>query len=436
VGFLAERCPHRGTSLALARNEECGLRCIFHGWKIDVSGKVVDVPTHSPSPEAFAAKVPVGHYPTHEGGGIIWVWLGAQEAPPFPELPFTVMPASQVWMTITKCYCNWLQGVEATIDSAHVGTLHMAYVNRDQANVPMTHALDALAPRYEVAHTPYGLDAAALRPLDDGSTYVRTTKYIMPFISFTPGGYEVPAVIFIVSPIDDTHHNLFYGAWSNHAGFNNGDGVPEEMSTVVGDLPYDPHNFGGFTSDHEHNYGQAREAMKKGHFSGFVGNLLQEDTVTQASMGPIVDRTRDHLSSSDVAIIHSQHPFGGSCRRGGRAHTPGGTSGHGPPRRRSRQRAQASGDWRFRSDNRLLRLRQVAEESGDRRRLSLRCDVPVGVSDQPLDPRGSAPAGHPSQLEILLVGRGEPGARQEASVGAALVLRLVDAACGGDAAPK
>jgi hypothetical protein len=78
------------------------------------------------------------------------------------------------------------------------------------------------------------------------------------------------------------------------------------MSTVVGNLPYDPNNFGGFTSDREHNFGQDREAMKNGHFSGFVGNLLQEDTVTQASMGPIVDRTKDHLSSSDVAIIHAQ----------------------------------------------------------------------------------------------------------------------------------
>ena len=212
---------------------------------------------------------------------------------------------------------------------------------------------------------PYGLDAAALRPLHDGSTYVRTTKYIMPFISFTPGGYEVPAVIFIVSPIDDTHHNLFYGAWSNHPGFNNGDGVPEEMSTVVGNLPYDPHNFGGFTSDRDHNYGQDREAMKNGHFSGFVGNLLQEDTVTQASMGPIVDRTKDHLSSSDVAIIHTQRILlEGIGRRGGWSHTSGGTSRHGPPRRRSRQRAQAGRDRRLQSDNRLLRLCQVAGRIG------------------------------------------------------------------------
>jgi phthalate 4,5-dioxygenase oxygenase subunit len=304
VGFFDERCPHRGTSLVLARNEDCGLRCIFHGWKIDVSGKVVDVPTHTPNPEAFAAKVPVGHYPIHEGGGIIWVWLGSRQAPPFPELPFTVLPASRVWMTITKCFCNWLQGVDATIDSAHIGTLHAAYVAPYKGDQAVNHSLEVLAPRYDVERTPYGLDAAALRPLPDGSTYLRTTKYVMPFISMTPGSEDVSAVIFIVSPIDDTHHNLFYGIWSA-VDINNGTDVPPVLRSVVGDRPYDPHNFGGVSGDRDHNYGQDRQAMKDGHFSGFVGNLLQEDTVTQASMGPIVDRTKDHLSSSDVALIHT-----------------------------------------------------------------------------------------------------------------------------------
>jgi nitrite reductase/ring-hydroxylating ferredoxin subunit len=305
VGFLDEACPHRGTSLVLGRNEECGLRCIFHGWKFDVSGKV-DVPTHTPNPEAFAAKVPVAHYPSHEGGGIIWVWLGSHEAPPFPELPFTILPESRVWMTITKCYCNWLQGVDAALDSAHVGILHAAYIARNKGDMTISRSLDALAPRYEVEHTPYGLDAAALRPLADGSTYLRTTKYVMPFISLTPGSQELPAVIFIASPIDDTHHNLFYGIWSNTVDINNGVAIPEWVLSAVGDRPYDPHNFGGFSGDREHNYGQDREAMKTSHFSGFVGNLLQEDTVTQASMGPIVDRTKEHLSSSDVAIIHAR----------------------------------------------------------------------------------------------------------------------------------
>jgi phthalate 4,5-dioxygenase oxygenase subunit len=308
LGFFDERCPHRGVSLALARNEKCGLRCIFHGWKIDVSGKVVDVPTHTPDPGLFAARVKVNHYPVHEGGGIVWVWLGAKAAPKFPELPFTILPEGRVWMSITKAYCNWLQGIEATIDSAHIGTLHEAYVQPAKNNNDRTNAmaLKVLDPRYEVERKPYGLDTIAIRPLADGASYVRTSRYIMPFISLNPGSEAVPGVIFIVSPIDDTHHNVFYGVWSPTTEITNGRDFPAVLASANGDLPYDPHNFGRFTGDRDHNYGQNREAMKNGHFSGFTGNLLVEDMVTQASMGPIVDRTLDHLSSADVAIVRTQ----------------------------------------------------------------------------------------------------------------------------------
>ena len=304
VGFFDERCPHRGVSLALARNEDCALRCIYHGWKIDVSGKVVEVPTHTPNPEAFAAKVKVNHYPVHEGGGIVWVWLGAKAAPKFPEYPFTVLPESRVWMTITKAYCNWLQGVEATVDSAHIGTLHKAYMNQgDRTN---DYAANVLAPRYEVERKPYGLDTSALRPLEDGTTYVRTSRFIMPFISINPGSEHVSGVIFIAVPIDDTHHNLFHGVWSDTTDINNGKDFPAAIASAVGNLPYDPHDYGRFTGSREENYGQDRQAMKNGHFSGFAGNLIQEDMVTQASMGPMVDRTIDQLSSGDVGIVHTR----------------------------------------------------------------------------------------------------------------------------------
>lgn len=308
VGFFDERCPHRGVSLALARNEGHGLRCIFHGWKIDVSGKVVDVPAHSPNPEAFAAKIRVNHYPIHEGGGIVWVWLGSRSAPKFPELPFTVVPDSKVWMTITRASCNWLQGVEATIDSAHVGTLHEAYMApaRDAGNEVSTYTMQELAPIYQVERQPYGLDASARRPQADGSEYVRITNYIMPFISLTPFSETVPGVVFIASPVDDTHHNLFYGIWSPTEDVHDGSDMPDILKNSIATLPYNPHNYGRLTAGREDNYGQDREAMKNGHFSGFTGSLLQEDVVVQASMGPIVDRTLDQLSSSDVAIIHTR----------------------------------------------------------------------------------------------------------------------------------
>jgi phthalate 4,5-dioxygenase oxygenase subunit len=316
VGFLDEGCPHRNASLVLARNEECGLRCIFHGWKVDVTGQVVEAPTHSPNPEAFAAKFTTRRYPTVEGGGLVWVWLGEAEAPPFPHLPFTVLPDSHVWVTATPCACNWLQGVEATLDTAHIGTLHKAYItaySEADTGSSIKNSLDALAPHYDVQFRPYGLDAIGIRPMADGSTYVRTTNYVLPFVSLVPGspgtaGGDVDGVIFIVSPVDDTHHRLFFGFWSVNREINDGFylGVPPAQQSLVGDRPFDVTNFGGFSGGRDENWGQDREAMARGHFSGFTGNLLQEDTVTQLSMGPIVDRSREHLSSSDVAIIQAR----------------------------------------------------------------------------------------------------------------------------------
>ena len=245
VGFFAEGCPHRGCSLVLARNQDCGLRCIFHGWKIDVDGFVAEVPTHTPNPEAFAAKVPVTHFPAHEGGGIVWVWLGSTPAPIFPELPFTLLGEHQVWMTVTKAYCNWLQGIEAALDSAHVGTLHESYVAKwagEGSGRTLSKALETLAPRYDVERTRYGLDAAALRPLPDGTTYLRTTTWVAPFVCLVPGSSGGPHSIFIASPIDDAHHNLFHGAFSL-VDIHDGVHLPDFTRQLVGDRQYDPFNY-------------------------------------------------------------------------------------------------------------------------------------------------------------------------------------------------
>lgn len=309
VGFIEEACPHRRASMALARNEGCILRCIFHGWAIDVSGKVVEAATHSPDPDEFAARVKVKHYPVHEAGDLLWVYLGQGEAPAFQELPFTIVPEDQVWMSVTKAACNWLQGVEGSLDSAHVGTLHSSWLNRvadynkNGGKAGANRFLKAVAPQYQVKRTPWGLAAIALRSLDEGITYVRATQYVAPYINMVPRDPIGNGSIFIAVPVDDENHLLFFGYFSQQEKLN--DKSPRVQALLGGEQP-PKHNFAPFKGSREDNYGQDRELMKQGHFTGFGHNLLAEDIVVQVSMGPITDRTKENLSSSDVAIARAR----------------------------------------------------------------------------------------------------------------------------------
>jgi len=305
IGFIDEACPHRGVSMALARHEGCMLRCIFHGWAMDATGKVVEAPTHHGDQTAFLKGIRTRHYPVRERGGLVWVWLGDLPAADFPDLPFFELPEDHVWMTVTKVDCNWLQGVEGALDSAHVGTLHQSWVPRLAASTSpaggtIALALKAVAPRYEIDRTPFGLSATALRVLADDSTYVRTTQFVAPFINLVPGSGRNEGSIFIGVPIDDTHHLLFFGYFSES--FAIGEDTPR-VQALIGNGRVDRHDFAPFKGSRDDNWGQDRVAMSAGHFTGFTDNLLEEDIVVQVSMGAIADRTREHPSSSDVAIV-------------------------------------------------------------------------------------------------------------------------------------
>lgn len=302
VGFLDEACPHRRASLLLARNEDCGLRCIFHAWKIDVSGKVVEVPSEGERSAEFARHLKVNHYPTFEGGGLLWVYLGQGEPPPRPPLPFIDLPAENVFITRSVSPCNWFQGVEGTIDSVHVGTLHMSWIGgKDFRDADIGNTLSS-HPRYETEETAYGIRAAALRSLDEDRQYVRTTEYVMPFVSLVPGAdLDREGTMFISVPMDDTHHMLFWGLWyEDHPA----DARPDERTSSE---VRDPNNYALLSGNKHDRWAQDRDAMDKGHFSGFAGNLLDEDMAVQASMGPITDRTREQLAASDYGIVQARN---------------------------------------------------------------------------------------------------------------------------------
>lgn len=304
IGLLDELCPHRRASLLLGRVEPDGLRCIYHGWKISACGAVVDCPTQTVRAEQFAAKVPVGCYPVAEAGGLAWAWMGGGEPPPVPVLPFADEDLHRYWVTC-QVPCNWLQGLEGSVDSVHVGMLHQTWIAASVKMAEHANLSFALveAPTYETEATDYGLRAAALRKTSTGQTYVRITEHLLPFVTITPVGGTTPrtGAVFVISPVDDTHHQLFFGTF----GPTPHSGQPLDQIAMQ-DPSYDPDplDYTGLRGDRRSRWGQDRALMDAGHFTGFGRSLLEEDAAVQTSMGPVVDRSAENLSSSDVAVAH------------------------------------------------------------------------------------------------------------------------------------
>jgi phthalate 4,5-dioxygenase len=301
VGFLDEGCPHRGVSLSLAHNKDCALTCIFHGWKIDVSGKVVDVPAEPPERrEAFAARIKVNHYPVREAAGIIFVWLGGAEPAPFPNYNWINLPPSQIRFGIGVIRANYLNGLEGQLDSAHVGILHQDWATKDPKQFGKSNIDNAtvdLAPRFEFEDQPYGFREAAIRNMPDGSHYVRVREFVMPWYSYIPqhGGREGYQLLTISVPIDDEtsaqwdmRYNLVRpledSNWPNMT-------RARDMTPVLGGP--------------EKRYGQDRSKIDGGRWSGF-SVLRHEDYAVAMAQGIIADRSKEFLGSSDIPIVRAR----------------------------------------------------------------------------------------------------------------------------------
>lgn len=305
IGFLDEQCPHRGTSLLLARVEGDALRCIYHGWKVDVSGRVVEAPTQVVRHDRFCAGVAVARFAVHEDAGIAWVWLGGGDAPPFPDLPFNQEHGLKAVITVSDVPANWLQGLEGGMDSVHAPTLHRSVIEatlrqRAGSDTAGVHATFVAPPKYETEETPFGLRQASLRPVGDGRHYLRVAHYFFPLVVVVPNGYGEAVHVFCFAPVDDQHHLVFFGNYGESPL-----SLRQVSGALDGELP-DPRNFASLVGDRANRWGQDREQMKAGHWSGFTGSAIQEDVAVQVSMGPIIDRTKEHLSSSDVAIAHTR----------------------------------------------------------------------------------------------------------------------------------
>lgn len=291
IGLLDEYCPHRRASLALARVEGCSLRCIYHGWRMDGSGKVVEVPSEGDRSDEFSARVRVNRYDVKEAGGLVWAFMGQGKAPDLPPLPFIKVPDESRWFCRMLVKCNWLQGFEGALDSVHLNWLHQGWGDKGSDAVPTQ------PPNYELDKTVYGLRTAAIR--ETGETYhVRVAEFVAPFYALSASRQPMiptDCSIFISVPVDDETHMLFFGFWDER-------GPLQDISQFFGP-ELDPNNLVTEEFVPENAWGQDRQAMADGHFSGFTRSVLHEDVGVQVSMGPIVERDLENLCSTDLAIV-------------------------------------------------------------------------------------------------------------------------------------
>ncbi|MDB5507785.1 MAG: Rieske iron-sulfur protein [Hyphomicrobiales bacterium] len=306
VGLLDEMCPHRRASLAFGRNEECGLRCLYHGWKIDVDGNVVEMSSEPPG-SGFAEKVKHKSYPTHEAAGFVWTYMGpADEMPEFTPPVFQPTPDTRISIAKIHIDCNWAQILEGAIDSAHSSSLHSS--DMVPARVAGAEATDVnwlrpstdKAPRMQVQHTSFGFRYAAIRrPINNPQThdYVRTTLFIAPYTALIPPNNMYNVAIVHV-PTDDTHtafHFIAFGGATTP-------GTEEWRKFLHAQVGIDVDKHFRKKRTRANNYLQDRTLMKLGNFTGIPG-IPNQDIVMWETMGPIADRTFDRLGASDIAIV-------------------------------------------------------------------------------------------------------------------------------------
>ncbi len=192
IGLVDEFCPHRRVSLYFGRNEECGLRCVYHGWKFDVDGACVDQ-LNEPAEYEFKHKVRLDAYPTCELGGIVWAYLGpADKMPPLPKFAWTQVPEARRHVTKVIEECNWLQALEGGIDTSHAPILHRLLTDSSKRGgiKPSNPFVRGKAPKLVVDVTDYGYLYAGIRPLGDARCHIRTYHFIMPFHQIRPSRSE------------------------------------------------------------------------------------------------------------------------------------------------------------------------------------------------------------------------------------------------------
>jgi nitrite reductase/ring-hydroxylating ferredoxin subunit len=308
-GLIDRHCAHRGADLAFGRLENGGLRCAFHGWLFDVSGQCLETPAE-PKDSKLCQGIRQRAYPVVEKRGILWAYLGEGEPPAFPEIDCFVAPDSHTFAFKGHINCNWLQALEVGIDPAHASFLHRFFEDEDTStaygkqfrgasagsDMPMTKILREYDnPIINVEHTEYGLRLIALRELDAERTHVRVTNQLFPHGFVIPMSQEMTITQWHV-PVDD-ENCYWYAIFTSYT-------APVDKKKMR-DQRLELYELPDYTSrkNKSNDYGFDPHEQATATYTGMGTDINVHDQWAVESMGPIQDRTREHLGTSDKVIM-------------------------------------------------------------------------------------------------------------------------------------
>src|SRR5918999_128022 len=306
-GLIDEFCAHRGVSLWFGRNEENGLRCPYHGWKYDVTGQCIDVPSEAPE-SGFCQKIKLKSYPLVKIGPVLWTYMGSPEKrPPLPEWEFALVPESHSLMSKRYQEANWLQALEGGIDSSHVSFLHSGNLESDplfKGAKGNKYNLADTRPVFEVVESEGGLYIGARRNAEEGKYYWRITPWVMPCFTMVPPRGDHPVHGHFWIPIDD--ENCWAWSFDYHAARPLTDA--ERQAMIDGHGVHSKNIPGTYrpVANMDNDYLMNREKQKSGEWYSGIEGIAIQDSSLQESMGPIVDRTKERLVPADSGIIKAR----------------------------------------------------------------------------------------------------------------------------------
>ena len=312
TAVMQNACPHRGASMFFGRNEENGLRCVYHGWKFDAEGTCVDMP-NEPAESNFKHKIKATAYPTWEKSGMIWAYMGPRTTPPpIPALEFNTAPDDWCYEPTAMLECNnFIQGIEGDTDTSHIdyvhARLHLEPVNHPNPAIRGFNSHDK-SPTLQIVPTDYGAFYAGKRRWHEGENmyWYRITQYLFPFWTMIAASDPNRISNRCWVPLDDSHTVLYNLPVSVSGPLSPEKRKSESGATYVGgyvDDGGDPLKRYMFKANASNDYMLDYELQKTTLFCGipFAGNL--SDIAMTESMGAIYQRDHEHLGTSDSMVI-------------------------------------------------------------------------------------------------------------------------------------